>query len=153
MISIPEIPILPAQFVAEYPACRGDTYHEDYYAWTWGDALFVVLDPYHYSMKWPNDDGQGYGGEGQDGEASGDRWDWTLGIQQYLWLKDTLENSNANVQVRLFPSCNRRINASMDGAASTRRPFLSGAARMPTAHGDGILNGPHPQDGMSQFTS
>ena len=76
-------------------AIGGDTNHEDYYAWTWGDALFVVIDPYHYSMTWPNDEGEGYGGEGQDGEASGDRWDWTLGIQQYLWLKHTLENSDA----------------------------------------------------------
>jgi hypothetical protein len=73
----------------------GDTYHEDYYAWEWGDALFVVLDPFHYSLTWPDDFGEGYGGEGQDGEVSGDRWDWSLGIEQYLWLKDTLENSNA----------------------------------------------------------
>ena len=73
----------------------GDTNHEDYYAWEWGDALFVVIDPYHYSLIWPNDYGEGYGGEGQDGEASGDRWDWSLGIEQYLWLKETLENSDA----------------------------------------------------------
>jgi hypothetical protein len=87
---------LPAQFVAAYPALSSaEPYHEDYYAWTWGDALFVVLDPYHYSMTWPNDDGKGYGGEGQDGEVSGNRWDWTLGIQQYLWFKQTLENSTA----------------------------------------------------------
>lgn len=73
----------------------GDIYHEDYYAWEWGDALFVVLDPFHYSLTWPDDFGEGYGGEGQDGEVSGDRWDWSLGIEQYLWLKDTLENSSA----------------------------------------------------------
>ena len=72
----------------------GDTYHEDYYAWEWGDALFVVIDPYHYSMTWPAE-GNTYGGEGTDGETQGDRWDWTLGIQQYLWLKSTLENSDA----------------------------------------------------------
>ncbi len=72
----------------------GDTNQEDYYAWTWGDALFVVIDPYHYSMVWPSE-GDTYGGEGQDGEVSGTRWDWSLGIQQYLWLKSTLENSPA----------------------------------------------------------
>ena len=76
-------------------AIGGDTLHEDYYAWEWGDALFVVIEPFHYSMTWPNDDGTGYGGEGQDGEVSGNRWDWTLGIDQYLWLKDTLESSSA----------------------------------------------------------
>ena len=87
---------LPAQFLAAYPGLPPEElYHEDYFAWTWGDALFVVLDPYHYSMTWPNDDGTGYGGEGQDGEASGNRWDWTLGIEQYLWLKQTLETSDA----------------------------------------------------------
>lgn len=72
-----------------------NAYHEDYYAWEWGDALFVVLDPYHYSMTWPSEGGDGYGGEGQDGEVAGDRWDWSLGIEQYLWFKDTLENSSA----------------------------------------------------------
>ena len=75
-------------------AIGGDTNHEDYYAWTWGDALFVVLDPYHYSMTWPAEGGT-YGGEGTDGEAQGDRWDWTLGREQYDWFKDTLENSDA----------------------------------------------------------
>ena len=75
-------------------AIGGDTNHEDYYAWTWGDALFVVLDPYHYSLTWSGEGGT-YGGEGQDGEASGDRWGWSLGINQYLWLKQTLENRDA----------------------------------------------------------
>ena len=75
-------------------AIGGDTLRQDYYAWQWGDVLFVVLDPYHYSMTWPAEGGT-YGGEGMDGEAGGDRWDWTLGIKQYLWLKDTLENSDA----------------------------------------------------------
>jgi hypothetical protein len=86
---------LPAEFVAAYPVPPEDDYHEDYFAWEWGDALFVVLDPFHYSMTWPDDDGAGYGGEGQDGEVGGDRWDWSLGIEQYLWLKDTLESSDA----------------------------------------------------------
>jgi hypothetical protein len=75
-------------------AIGGDTLHEDYYAWEWGDALFVVLDPFHYSMTWPSE-GNAYGGEGQDGEPGGDRWDWTLGIEQYLWFKDVLETSDA----------------------------------------------------------
>ena len=51
---------------------------EDYYAWTWGDALFIVLDPYWYATK-PSDDG----------------WGLTLGSQQYSWLKKTLETSDA----------------------------------------------------------
>jgi hypothetical protein len=73
---------------------EGDHLREDYYAWEWGDVLFVVIEPFHYSMTWPSE-GQAYGGEGMDGEAQGDRWDWTLGSQQYEWLKSTLENSDA----------------------------------------------------------
>jgi hypothetical protein len=72
----------------------GDYNREDYFAWEWGDALFVVIEPYHYTAIWPSE-GVTYGGEGTDGEAQGDRWDWTLGIEQYLWFKSTLENSDA----------------------------------------------------------
>jgi hypothetical protein len=75
-------------------AIGGDTNREDYYAWEWGDALFVVLDPFQYSKVWPSEGGT-YGGEGTDGEVGGNRWDWTLGIKQYRWLKNTLVNSNA----------------------------------------------------------
>ena len=53
---------------------------ENYYAWTWGDALFVVLDVYRYQSS-TIDKPEG--------------WDWTLGNEQYLWLKNTLEGSNA----------------------------------------------------------
>lgn len=51
---------------------------EDYYAWTWGDALFVVLDPFWFS-----------------GEAQDDNWKRSLGEVQYQWLKRTLEGSKA----------------------------------------------------------
>lgn len=54
---------------------------EDYYAWTWGDALFVVLDPY-----WPSQGGRG---------RQEDNWYWTLGNEQYRWLQKTLESSRA----------------------------------------------------------
>ena len=56
---------------------------ENYYAWTWGDALFLVLDPY-----WPTTGGRG-------GGQRGDNWSWTLGTEQYRWLKKTLEGSHA----------------------------------------------------------
>lgn len=55
---------------------------ENYYSWTWGDALFVVLDPYRYDSR-------------SDTSAKPGGWDWTLGIPQYLWMKRTLENSRA----------------------------------------------------------
>ena len=53
---------------------------ENYYAWEWGDALFVVLDPYRYSMR----ERKGGGG-----------WGWSLGEAQYRWLGKTLESSHA----------------------------------------------------------
>ena len=74
------------------PALGGDQLREDYYSWTWGDALFVVLDPFQYTMAKP------YGaiaGEGSDDPQSGDQWNWTLGRQQYDWFKQTLEGSGA----------------------------------------------------------
>jgi len=52
---------------------------EDYYAFEWGDVLNVILDPYWYTEAKPNKDG----------------WEWTLGKEQYDWLKETLENSSA----------------------------------------------------------
>ncbi len=53
---------------------------EDYFAWEWGDALFVVLDPFWF---------------GQRQRGRDDNWAKTLGHTQYEWLKQTLENSRA----------------------------------------------------------
>jgi hypothetical protein len=59
---------------------------EDYYAWQWGEALFVVLDPFWYTARKPHS---------HAGSGSGDNWDWTLGQDQYGWLESTLQNSSA----------------------------------------------------------
>ena len=32
-------------------ATYGDKIREDYYAWTWGDALFVVIDVFQYTSR------------------------------------------------------------------------------------------------------
>ena len=53
---------------------------QNYYAWQWGDALFVVLDPFRYSLRQ---------------RGSGDGWAWSLGLAQYRWLSQTLEQSRA----------------------------------------------------------
>lgn len=53
---------------------------QDYYSWQWGDALFVVLDPFWFTPRVYRDD---------------DNWSRTLGPEQYDWLKRTLESSNA----------------------------------------------------------
>lgn len=49
---------------------------ENYYAWEWGDALFIVIDPYMYTKSKPE-------------------WGWSLGLEQYNWLKKTLSTSKA----------------------------------------------------------
>jgi len=60
-------------------ACCGP--RENYYAWEWGSALFVVLDPYWYTALRPNEAG------------AADPWRWTLGETQYDWLYETLHGS------------------------------------------------------------
>jgi len=52
---------------------------QDYYAWEWGDALFIVLNPYWHSS----------------GRRSEDSWGITLGNEQYKWLARTLVMSKA----------------------------------------------------------
>ena len=58
------------------------THLQNFYAWTWGDALFVVLDPFRYTLPGspllPNSPTQ-----------------YTLGPTQFRWLKRTLENARA----------------------------------------------------------
>ncbi len=72
------------------PEADGDHLREDYFAFEWGDALFVGIDPFTYTMKKPYYGTMG--GEKND-EVVGNRWDWTLGERQYHWLKQTLEGS------------------------------------------------------------
>lgn len=55
---------------------------ENYYAWTWGSAIFIVLDPHWYTTENPM--------------RSKDNWDRTLGKTQYDWLEKTLESSKTN---------------------------------------------------------
>ena len=60
----------------------------NYFAWTWGDALFVVIDPFWPSPV-PVDNV--YGG----GDKTKDKWLITHGDAQYQWLRHTLEQSTA----------------------------------------------------------
>jgi hypothetical protein len=71
----------------------GDGLREDYFAWEWGDALFVVIDPYQYTLVKPF--AGTAGGEDNDESPIGDRWSWTLGEQQFNWFKATLAGSDA----------------------------------------------------------
>lgn len=72
-----------------------DTVHyvgllKDYYAFEWGNALFVVIDPYwHSNTVVDNQPGL------RDQKPKRNLWDITLGEAQYQWFKRTLENSKA----------------------------------------------------------
>ena len=68
-----------------------------YYAWTWGSALFIVLDPYWSTAPKPD---------------SLHGWRWTLGQTQYNWLKTTLENSNATFK---FVFAHQLVGGDPDG--------------------------------------
>ena len=57
---------------------------QSYYAWEWGNALFVVLDPYWYTKNANSPDRPAPTG-----------WDWTLGKEQYDWLRATLGKSQS----------------------------------------------------------
>lgn len=60
----------------------------DFYAFTWGDALFVTIDPYwHSPLQSP--DSSLFNGDKEE------PWKSTLGDAQYAWLKQTLESSKA----------------------------------------------------------
>jgi hypothetical protein len=50
---------------------------ENYYSWEWGNALFIVLDPFRYTID------------------NKDPWQRTLGSEQYNWLKATLQKSKS----------------------------------------------------------
>lgn len=74
----------------------------DYYSWTWGDALFVVIDPYwHSPVAVDNMAGSRRKGGEQDnsgrrgGAPQRDLWGVTLGEIQYRWLVNTLTGSDA----------------------------------------------------------
>ncbi len=67
---------------------------ENYYAFTWGDALFVVLDPYWYTQKKPD-------------------WNWTLGTDQYNWFAKTLTESKAKYK---FVFCHNLVGGNSSDA-------------------------------------
>ena len=65
---------IPNPLPGTYP--EGGSQTSNYFAWTWGDALFIVIDPYTYSTTNPIKPE-----------------DWTLGQNQMKWLESVLMNS------------------------------------------------------------
>jgi hypothetical protein len=74
---------------------------ENYYAWEWGDALFVVLDAYRYYTA----------------NAKPRGWDWTIGKDQYDWFKRTLEGSAAKYR---FVITHHTLGETRGGAGTSR---------------------------------
>lgn len=82
-----------------------------YYAWNWGDALFLVLDPFMQTRTRP-----GPGGDG---------WAWTLGRDQYDWLDRTLAESKARhrfvfIHHLVGGSAQQRAQEARGGAEASR---------------------------------
>ncbi len=75
---------------------------QDYFAWQWGDALFIVLDPYWYTTTKPG--------------GSTDGWAWTLGKAQYDWLEQTLGRKNATYT---FVFCHHLVGGDSQGRGGT----------------------------------
>ena len=82
----------------------------DYFAFTWGDALFVALSPYWHSPVAINPVGRGGMAMGtltsppwseiedawlELALPADDRWQATMGDRQYHWFRQTLEQSDA----------------------------------------------------------
>lgn len=61
---------------------------ENYYSWEWGDALFIVLDPY-----WNT--------------TTKSVWGWSLGLTQYNWLKQVISSSKAKFK---FVFCHQIVS-------------------------------------------
>jgi len=60
---------------------------QNYYAWEWGNALFIVFDPYWYTLTKPD-------------------WGWTLGQDQYNWFKNIITTSRAKFK---FVFCHQLV--------------------------------------------
>lgn len=73
---------VPGPTPETYPQGGGE--HEDYYAFTWGDALFVVLNVMTYTPT-----------AHRLSNEPGLPDDWTLGDAQLAWLRTTLEEAEA----------------------------------------------------------
>jgi hypothetical protein len=67
---------------------------KSYCAWTWGDALFILLDNYWHSPALVDSGFGGKNGKGED-KKNRDWWGITIGDAQYYWLKNALESSKA----------------------------------------------------------
>ena len=67
---------------------------QNYYSWQWGNALFVVLDPYWNTTNKPG-------------------WGWTLGADQYNWFKSVITGSSTKYK---FVFCHQLVGGNGNDA-------------------------------------
>jgi hypothetical protein len=85
-----------------------------WYAWQWGDALFVVLDPYWYTTS----------------KIDNDPWLMTLGAAQYRWLADTLASSTATFKLIFIHSLVGGLDGQMRGGVEAAPYFEWGGRNL-----------------------
>jgi hypothetical protein len=79
---------------------------KDYYSFEWGNALFIVIDPYWHSESAVDNIA------GSKDKKNRNLWDVTLGEDQYQWFKQTLENSQAKFK---FVFCHHVLGTGRGG--------------------------------------
>ena len=90
-------------------------YLRDYYSFEWGEALFVVIDPYWHSNI-AVDNAAGDRNNTKNKEKK-DLWEVTLGDSQYQWFKHTLENSGAKYK---FVFCHHVLGTGRGGIENAK---------------------------------
>lgn len=80
----------------------------NYYSWEWGDALFVVLDPFWATPRTGR---------------RGDYWVRTLGEEQFRWLDRTLRSSRARFKFVFIHHLVGGINQAARGGAAAARLY------------------------------
>lgn len=85
---------------------------ENYYSWEWGDALFIVLDPFRYTRN------------------NRDPWQRTIGTNQYRWLESVLKKSKARFRFVFIHNLSGGVDAKgiARGGAEASQYFEWGGA-------------------------
>ncbi|MEI6205573.1 MAG: metallophosphoesterase [Desulfuromonadales bacterium] len=96
-----------------------------WYAWQWGDALFVVLDPFWNSMTM----------------SSKDPWALTLGETQYQWFRQTLSSSRAKFKFVFIHNLVGGLDGQMRGGVEAA-PFFEWGGR--NLDGTAVFNQKRP---------
>ena len=80
------------------------TPRDSWYSFVWGDARIIVLDPFWYTRTKP-----------KSTDVDGN-WGWTLGAEQYEWLRRTLQ---ANRSPYTFVMIHHLVGGGPDGRGGT----------------------------------